>query len=72
MSKFEVAHAVEALGGSLLDKSQFLELLKSELSIDLSADDIARTQGRAVLADKKQSLFLVAGPGTEKTTAIGL
>lgn len=57
---------------SLLAKSQFVDLVKSELSIDLSADEIVRAQSRAIMADKEQSLFLVAGPGTGKTTAIGL
>jgi len=56
----------------MLGSITFAALVKSELDIDILAHEEKKTKGRAVLASKGQSLFLVAGPGTGKTTALAL
>jgi len=56
----------------LLSEAQFATLAKSVLRIDILAPAERLSKGAAVLAHKRQSLFLVAGPGTGKTTALAL
>ena len=68
-----VASGMRSGGDCVLSKTEFIGLAKSQLKVDLTVEKVKETQGKAILSDGPQSLFfLVAGPGTGKTTALAL